>query len=75
MKCDDCDFADWDRTANGRLHPKKGGKCKRLERHPLDLRLPAAFYWMSSKGAMPFGGYIERGQEHKEKCVFKSVPP
>ena len=75
MRCDDCDFADWDRTSNGRLHPKKGGRCKRLEAHPLDLRLPTVFYWSYGSAPRPFGGFIERGRDHEEKCVFKSVTP
>ncbi len=77
MKCDDCDFAQWDRTKAGRLHPQKGGVCKRLERHPLDLRIPAAFYWERAglNPPKPTGGYIERGVELQAKCDFKSVTP
>jgi len=26
-RCLDCRFAEWDRTAAGRLHPNKGGFC------------------------------------------------
>lgn len=37
--CDGCRHADWKRTANGRLHPDKQGKCRRLDESPLDLRL------------------------------------
>ncbi len=77
MKCDDCDFAEWDRTKAGRLHPQKGGVCKRLERHPLDLRIPAAFYWGTAhlSAPNPSGGYIERGHGLHAVCVFKSVTP
>lgn len=69
MRCDDCEFADWKRTKNGRLHPDKGGKCKRLEAYPLDLRLPAAFYWMHLP-PRPNGGYITRGADLPTKCIF-----
>lgn len=27
MKCDDCKYAEWKRTSNGRLHPDKTGVC------------------------------------------------
>lgn len=71
MRCDDCRFAEWKRTSNGRLHPDKSGRCKRLEQHPLDLRLPSAFWWMSNHLPSPNGGWIERGRDLPEKCIFK----
>jgi hypothetical protein len=72
--CDNCIFADWQRTSNGRLHPNKQGKCTRLEKHPLDMRIPPAFYWGwgSNYAPTPNGGQIERGEAHREKCVFKT---
>jgi hypothetical protein len=71
MKCDDCAFAQWERTSTGRLHPGKSGRCTRLEKHPLDLRIPEAFYWFSAPSS-PSGGWIRRGNELKQKCVFKT---
>jgi hypothetical protein len=71
--CDDCVFAEWKKTANGRLHPNKRGLCKRLYEHPLDLRIPPVFYWGVFKTApYPSGGYIERGKPLEEKCIFKT---
>lgn len=71
MKCDDCKFADWKRTAAGKLHPDKTGRCTRLREFPLDLRLPAAFYFVFEPH--PSGGFIERGSELRAKCDFKMV--
>lgn len=71
MTCDECKFADWKRTANGRLHPSKAGMCKRLDVFPLDMRLPAAFYWIGHVGPKPSGGYIERDRQLKNGCEFK----
>ena len=73
MKCDDCEFAEWNRTSNGRLHPNKGGRCKRLDVHPLDLRLPEVFEWGYGRPPRPHGGYIERGFPLMNNCIFKSV--
>lgn len=70
MKCDNCKFAVWNRTKTGRLHPDKGGFCSRLASFPLDLRLPAAFYWVSV-APRPSGGRIERGEELPNGCDFK----
>lgn len=70
MKCDDCKFAEWRKTSAGRLHPDKSGRCGRLKAFPLDLRLPAAFYFLSEP--VPSGGYIERGRELEKKCAFKA---
>jgi hypothetical protein len=67
--CEGCRFADWKRTKSGALHPDKSGKCTRLDVHPLDQRLPVAFYWLGSP--KPCGGYIERGRVFDRKCEFK----
>ena len=75
MKCDGCDFAEWLRTKKGRLHPNKEGRCTRLKEHPLDLRLPAAFRWVTLRSQpAPGGGHIKRGEEIG-KCAFRSVTP
>ena len=70
--CDNCDFADWDRTKAGRLHPNKVGRCKRLDVHPLNLKIPRAFYWLGGE-ATPLGGFILRGENYEEPCQLKSV--
>lgn len=70
--CDHCVFAKWDRTAAGRLHPKKEGRCMRLDKHPLDTRIPAAFWWNSPKPPAPSGGFIRRGEKIYRKCIFKT---
>jgi len=69
MKCDGCKFADWRRTVSGRLHPDKTGQCTRLVQRPLDVRLPAAFYWIGRVALS--GGFISRGGELKSGCDFK----
>lgn len=68
--CDNCAYAEWKRTANGRLHPDKSGRCTFLKKHPRDDRLPAAFYWIGS-APNPAGGAIERGDKVRTMCVFK----
>ena len=74
--CDDCIYAEWRRTKAGRLHPSKEGKCTRLIKHPLDMRIPAAFYWGGWDNVpTPSGGYIERGQKINKECVFKTGAP
>lgn len=69
--CDDCIFADWKRTSNGRLHPDKTGRCKA---EIPEIVIPASFYWLSSytrKSPRPSGGYIERGQTIDRACPYK----
>lgn len=68
--CDYCEFAVWDTTKTGALHPQKRGLCSRLKRHPTDLRLPYAFCWVGPTPT-PSGGMIQRGKEHVTPCVFK----
>jgi hypothetical protein len=61
--CTRCKYADWKRTAAGRLHPDGSGKCTFPVKIP---KLPAAFYWISTPG--PYGGFIERKRDHKDDC-------
>ena len=70
-QCETCSFAAWKLTTNGRLHPSKDGRCHRLDVYPLDVRLPAAFYWMGN-APQPSGGYIKRGEPDVTKCQFKA---
>ena len=72
MKCDKCKWANWNRTKTGRLHPDKSGRCTYKIAVP---ELPAAFDWgYLSYGRKtpiePSGGYIERGEELKNNCVY-----
>lgn len=59
--CDDCKWAEWKRTANGRLHPDKTGRCIFEIKIPV---LPLAFQWEPIIG----GGYIERKRELRNHC-------
>jgi len=65
MNCMNCKYADWERTAAGRLHPNGDGKCTA----PINLpQLPKAFYWY---GSLPLGGggFISRKMIEKfEGC-------
>lgn len=67
--CDDCKWAGWQRTSNGRLHPSKQGRCTKEWTPP---PLPAAFYFTQFAGntPVPSGGYIERGNELREHCAY-----
>lgn len=76
--CDDCRYAEWKRTAVGRLHPDKTGRCTYLKQHPLDLRVPASFYWSAWQTmSSPSGGYIERGRNgfSATACHFRAASP
>lgn len=65
--CDDCRWAGWKRTSNGRLHPDKSGRCKKEVKVP---ELPQAYRWDSFYPISITGGYIERGIENKDHCVY-----
>lgn len=63
--CTDCRHADWQRTANGRLHPSGEGMC----RFPVVLpTLPASRHWWGESPPVPAGGYINRHKELKNHC-------
>lgn len=64
--CDKCAHAIWNRTANGRLHPNKQGRCG----FPLVIpQLPNAMYWISS-APKPSGGFIKRGHVYETHCAY-----
>ena len=67
MKCDKCKWANWNRTKNGRLHPDKGGRCTKEIVIPA---IPEAFYWINNMPTKPYGGYIERGRDLQNNCVY-----
>ena len=70
--CDNCIYAEWKRTTNGRLHPDKSGRCEWFKNNP--LRIPSAFYWVGAP-PLPGGGYIERESVLKNECVLKTEKP
>ena len=73
MSCDICTFAVWKRTANGRLHPSKQGRCGFVWVPP---PLPKAFYFYGTGTCKPSGGSIERGSNSTDGCpCFSSIPP
>jgi hypothetical protein len=63
--CTDCIYADWQRTATGRLHPSGDGKCRKIICIP---KLPPCYDWLSTP--YPAGGHINRRKELKDHCPF-----
>lgn len=59
--CPSCRFADWKRTANGRLHPDGYGMCLWTPPH---IPTPAVWGWplssTSRQPPRPMGGTIGR---------------
>lgn len=70
--CNDCTLANWKRTASGRLHPDRTGRCG--AQIP-EIALPAAFYWIGigSSSPRPMGGFIERGKAIPRPCPYKKT--
>lgn len=64
--CTHCKYAQWDRTAAGKLHPLGTGKCAYPYKVP---KLPESMYWKGSVPA-PSGGYISRKDRLKDDCVY-----
>ena len=55
--CIGCKYANWKRTAAGRLHPSGDGKCE----YPYNVPpLPRSMYWMGFTAPCPSGGWISR---------------
>lgn len=77
MKCNGCKFAEWERTASGRLHPQKQGRCTYLKQHPIKISLPAAFYfgtiWNRDVTLQIGGGWIERDYDYTHDCPTKTT--
>lgn len=65
-KCLECKYADWKKTAAGRMHPSGDGRCTYEWKMP---PLPASRYFV---GIPPtaMGGYISRGKDLEEHCVY-----
>lgn len=67
--CLRCKYADWDKTAAGKLHPSGHGRCK----YPWkQTPLPASMYWIGRIAETPCGGHISRKKEFSEHCVYFS---
>ena len=72
--CVGCIYAEWDRTASGRLHPGGDGRCAYFSKNPMNIRLPAAFHWHILSPPVPHGGWINRRAKDCDIdwCHFKS---
>lgn len=65
--CMTCKFADWKRTAAGRLHPDGQGRCR--WQMP-EITLPKAFYYVGYHSTpKPSGGQIERKHDDERECA------
>jgi hypothetical protein len=70
--CTECKFAEWKRTAAGRLHPSGEGRCRwKYESKPI----AAAYYWTTynQKHPTPYGGSIHR-KAAKELARTRNCP-
>jgi hypothetical protein len=65
--CTDCKYAEWKRTASGRLHPSREGRCKFPYKVP---PLPASMVWTWNTAPRPVGGDIYRNKEHCDHCPY-----
>lgn len=65
--CTDCVYADWKKTAAGKLHPSGDGKCTNVVKLP---KLPEEFYFINEPHI--YGGSINRRNELKVDCVYFS---
>jgi hypothetical protein len=64
--CNNCKYADWEKTKNGSLHPNKQGKCKFVWTPP---PLPKAYSFPGFNGyPSPSGGWIDRGAKACKDC-------
>lgn len=65
--CTNCRYAEWERTAAGKLHPSGQGFCEYPWKMP---KLPASMYWLTEPS--PMGGSISRRKELKDHCAYYS---
>jgi hypothetical protein len=63
--CTNCKYAEWKKTASGRLHPSGDGRCQFTYKLP---PLPQSMYWIGSPS--PCGGHINRKNDLKDHCVY-----
>ena len=72
--CEDCLFAKWKQTSNGRLHPDKTGKCtwEQTVRVPPSCRGSISSFRDPGTPLSLTGGWIERGPLGFKACdVFQ----
>lgn len=65
--CLHCKYAEWNKTASGRLHPSGDGKCGYQYKMP---PLPQSMHFISEP--KPYGGRINRKDALKDHCVYYS---
>jgi hypothetical protein len=74
MKCDACKYANWARTANGRLHPSKQGKCTFKKNVPVPASMSTFGSNINPDGKILIeGGWIERGDELRRDCAYYTI--
>ncbi len=61
--CTYCKYADWKRTADGKLHRSGDGQCTYKIKMPV---LPASRYYVMNPQLS--GGMINRREEFKDHC-------
>ena len=65
--CLGCTYANWNRTATGRLHPSGDGRCAYPWKMP---PLPMSMYWLGQSPPRPLGGNISRKEELGDHCAY-----
>jgi len=68
--CLNCKYADWRKTASGKMHPSGDGHCTFQWKSP---PLPASMYWLVQPS--PYGGQINRREELKDHCTYYARKP
>lgn len=67
--CNGCKWAEWQKTASGKLHPSGEGRCTFVIKMPV---LPMAFYYAGETNKRevprPYGGEINRRRELRDHC-------
>ncbi len=68
--CDNCKYADWKRTRNGRLHPSKEGRCTfKYKIRPMPNAMwIVVFHGSPSNDTVVTGERIYRGGEYQRHC-------
>ena len=72
-QCMTCQFANWRKTASGKMHPTGEGKCTYALS---EMIIPASYYWIGfrEKGPMPSGGRIDRRAPFSRRCpTYKAI--
>ena len=69
--CTNCKWANWRRTASGKLHPSGSGRCGKAIKLP---ELPPSMYWYWIGNPTPVGGHINRREPLSRDCVYFARP-